>query len=192
MKKIIYGIQGGKGSFNEQAILKYIKDHDIKNASIKYLYTSEKVLREVSKGNIHFGLFAIHNSIGGIVGESLKAMSRYNFHIVKEFAIPIRHNLMKRKDVSLKEIDTIMAHPQVLAQCKSTLHRKYKDLVLTSGKGNQIDTATAAKELARNKISKTTAILGPRILADLYAFDTIDEDLQDDKTNNTGFLLVKR
>jgi len=57
--------------------------------------------------------FAIHNSIGGIVKESIYAMAKYKFAIVEEFAIQIAHALMIRKDAALKDVRTIMTHPQV-------------------------------------------------------------------------------
>lgn len=191
-KRIIFGIQGGKGSFNEQAILDYIERHSIKNYHVKYLYTSGKVLNHLDKGDIDFGLFAIHNSIGGIVGESIEAMSRHIFQVLEEFSIPIRHFLMKRKDVEIKEITMITAHPQVLKQCVQTLLKKYPTLKQQSGKGDLVDTAAAARAISLGKLSKVSAILGPRPLAEMYDFEIIDEDLQDDKTNKTAFLLVKK
>src|SRR6202043_2424300 len=41
----------------------------------------------VVEGTIDRGLFAIHNSAGGMVGESVAAMASYRFSIVEEFAI---------------------------------------------------------------------------------------------------------
>jgi len=187
---IIYGIQGGIGSFNEEAILCYIKLNTIRNHKIKYLYTSKKVLRQLYKGNIDYGLFAIQNSVGGVVTESIYAMSEYKFKIVEEFAIPIRHFLMKLKDA--KGIKSIMAHPQVLKQCKQTLEDKYPNIKKVSGKGDLMDTAKAAQALSKGKIDKRTAILGPKSLSKIYDLEIIDENLQDDKTNHTSFLLVKR
>ena len=73
--KIIFGIQGGKGSFNEEAILDYVKKHEIKKFQIKYLFTSEKVLRNLHEGNIDYGLFAIQNAGGGVVEESTHGMA---------------------------------------------------------------------------------------------------------------------
>ena len=189
---IVFGIQGGIGSFNEQAILKYISDKKIKNYKILYLYTSENVLRNVYGGNVDYGLFATTNSIGGIVTESVKAMSRYKFNIVADLDIPIQHFLMKRKDVDKNKLLKIMAHPQILKQCKTTLSKKFPNFQLESGKGIRIDTAKAAEALAKNKIAKTIAILGPKGLAELYDFDIIAENLQDDKINITSFLLIKR
>ena len=99
---------------------------------------------------------------------------------------------MKRKDTKESEINTIMAHPQVLKQCKSTLAKKYSNYSLKSGTGKLIDTAEAARALAEGKLSKKTAILGPQILSELHDFDVVAKNLQDDKTNNTSFLMVKR
>lgn len=201
-KKIIFGIQGGRGSFNEEAIMFHINKNKIKKFQIKYLYTSEKVLKNLHEGNIDFGLFAIQNAVGGVVEESTHAMAKYKFKIVEEFQILIRHFLMKRKNVPTSEINTIMAHSQNFRQCKVNLAKKYANLKQVSGQGDLIDTAKCAESLAKThlrqdyggqvKIDKNTAILGPKILSDIYDFDIIDEDLQDSKNNLTTFFLVSR
>ena len=188
---IIFGIQGGKGSFNEQAIMEYIQKNRIKKYKIKYLYTSEKVLRAVHEGAVDFGIFAIHNAAGGIVDESTYAMARYKFTIVEELAVEIRHCLMKRTDANTP-MTTIMAHPQVFRQCKKTLAMLYPNLVQHAGEGDLIDTAQAAKALAEGRVDRNTYILGPAILADLYHFNIVAKDLQDLQSNITSFFLVKR
>ena len=180
------------GSFNEQAIFHYLQKDKIANYKISYLYTSENVLRALYEGAIDYGLFAIHNSIGGIVNESIKAMSRYKCTILQEITIPIKHFLMKRKDVAQNKLTKIMAHSQVFKQCKKTLSGNFPDFVLESGKGNLVDTAKAAQALSIGKLPKTTAILGPKHLSELYNLEIIAENLQDDKINNTSFLLVTR
>lgn len=189
---LIYGIQGGVGSFNEEAILFYTNKNNIKDFRIKYLFTTEKVLKNLHEGNIDFGLFAIQNAVGGVVDESTHAMARYKFKIVDEFDVPVCHFLMKRKDVNTREIKTIMAHPQVFKQCRRTLAKKYSAFNLVSGHGDLVDTARAAWTLSKNKLPVDTAILGPKNLAKIYDLEIIDENLQDDKNNVTTFFLVKR
>lgn len=191
MQKHIYGIQGGKGSFNEQAVLDYLYRNQISDYEIKYLYTSERVLKELTEGLVNYGQFAVHNSAGGMVLESLHAMAKYSFEIVELFGIEITHHLMKRKDVEVSNIKTIMAHPQVLAQCKNNLLKKYPNLNLISGEGDLIDTAKAAEALSKNEVDKNTYILGPRILSEIYDFEVVDSNLQDLEKNITSFLLVK-
>ncbi|MFA6016907.1 MAG: prephenate dehydrogenase/arogenate dehydrogenase family protein [Patescibacteria group bacterium] len=191
-KKIIFGIQGGKGSFNEEAVIFYINKNKIKKFQIKYLFTSEKVLKNLHEGNIDYGLFAIQNAVGGVVEESTHAMARYKFKIVEEFQILISHFLMKRKDVGVKQIKTIMAHSQNFRQCKNNLEKKYLNLKQISGNGDLLDTARCAEALTKNKIDKNTAILGPKILAEIYELEIIAENLQDSQNNLTTFFLVSR
>ena len=191
-KKIIFGIQGGKGSFNEEA-LSFWQAKRVQNPfKVKYLFTTEKVLKNLHEGNIDFGLFAIQNAVGGVVEESTHAMAKYKFKIVKEFHILIRHFLMKRHDVPVGEIKTIMAHSQNFRQCKDNLAKKYPNIKQVSGVGDLLDTARCAETLAKGKINKNTAILGPKILAEIYNLDIIEENLQDSKNNLTTFFLVSR
>ena len=82
---LVFGIQGGRGSFNEQALHDYVMRHEIKNYRIRYLFTSERVLSALHKGDIDYGQFAIHNSIGGMVRESILAIARYKFFIIEDF-----------------------------------------------------------------------------------------------------------
>lgn len=192
LKYLVFGIQGGRGSFNEAALTYYVNHNNIVDYKVKYLFTTEKVLRNLHEGNIDFGLFAIHNAIGGVVEESTHAMARYKFKIVSEFAILITHCLMKRKDVSTSVIQQIMAHPQVFKQCTSTLSKKYADFKQVSGSGDLLDTAKAAWALAKGKIDKNTYILGPKILSYIYDFEVVDENLEDSKENLTSFFLVSR
>ena len=120
------------------------------------------------------------------------AMARYKFKIVEEFQILIRHFLMKRKDVDVSQIKIIMAHSQNFRQCKNNLAKKYPNLKQVSGQGDLLDTARCAEALAKNKIDRNTAILGPKILAKIYDLDIIDENLQDSENNLTTFFLVSR
>jgi hypothetical protein len=190
--KLIVGIQGGKGSFNEQAALHYLERIGAPNFEIKYLYTTENVLKQLHEGDIDRGQFAIHNSLGGIVTESIEAISRRKFHIVEEFAIKISHALMARPDADLEKIDTIMTHPQVLAQCKINLAAKYPRYRLTSGEGELIDSALVAKHLSEGDLPPTIAVMGSSALAQIYGLRIMENNLQDQQANYTSFLWVER
>lgn len=189
---VTFGIQGGKGSFNEEAINAYVLRSGVTDYHLKYLYTTQNVLAALHAGDIDIGQFAIHNSVGGIVDESINAMATYKFTITEEFAIKISHALMIRHDVVFSDITTVMTHPQVLAQCKRTLPKKYPHLNLTSGNGELIDSANVAKQLAAGKLPKNIAVMGSKVLAELYGLTIVEDNLQDAQENDTSFLLVKR
>lgn len=188
----IYGIQGGKGSFNEQALRTFCELHNIKNFRTSYLYTTQKVLENLSTGTIDFGVFAIVNSVGGLVEETLAVLGSYKYQVHNQITIPIKHYLMKRPDTEKDTIKTITAHPQVLTQCQNNLQTKYSEYKLQSGKGELIDTAKAAEALFSGTIKPDTYILGPKVLSEIYGFDIVDENLQDRDDNRTTFLIVKK
>ena len=189
---LVFGIQGGKGSFNEEAVNHYIKQVGIKKYKIKYLYTSTNVLKALHEGKIDRGQFAIHNSAGGIVDESIQAMANYKFRIIDKFAIKIAHAMMIREDAEFSEITTIMTHPQVLAQCKKSLQQRYPNLQQTSGEGKFVDHALVAKSLSEKKLQKHIATMGSKVLAKIYNLKIVEDNLQDLKENYTTFLQIER
>lgn len=190
-ERLVFGIQGGIGSFNEKAIVYYAETRGIVNYEIRYLFATEPVLRELSRGSIDRGQFAIHNTLGGLVDESLNAMGKYNFEVLEKFSIKIAHALMIRPDATLGEVTTIMTHPQVLAQCKDNLSKKYPTLKQTSGDGNLIDHAEVARLLHEKTLPKNIAVMGSNILAKVYSLTVIEDNLQDNDNNFTTFLIVK-
>jgi chorismate mutase/prephenate dehydratase len=143
-------------------------------------------------GEIDRGQFAVHNSSGGIVQETIEAVADYKFRIVEEFGIIISHFLMKKPGVTINSIDTIMKHPQVLKQCKATLERKYPNLDKHSGEGELIDHAKVAEALSEGKLGDNIAVMGPEILSSIYDLEIIEGNLQDNKENYTSFLMTAR
>lgn len=190
MRKRVVGIQGAKGSFNEEAFLKYADENGIRNFEIKYLHTTKKVLEALRNKEVRLGQFAIYNSIAGEVEETEEVISDYHFRIVETIELPIRHYLMKKKGVPV--LKKIMAHPQVFKQCKNNLQKKYPNLERVSGGGDLIDTARIAELIVKGVLDKTTGVLGPKVLTEIYdELEIADSDLQDSKDNVTTFLLVK-
>lgn len=190
--RLVVGIQGGKGSFNEEAARYYLSREPDQKFEIIYLYTSENVLKALEAGDIDRGQFAIHNSVGGLVHESAWAMADFRFSIVEEFGIKISHSLMIAKKARFEEIDTIMAHPQVFRQCKENLEKKYSKLKLKSGQGDLIDHAKVAELLGKGEMPNNIAIMGSKILADLHGLKIVENNLQDLDSNFTQFLWVER
>ena len=190
--RLMVGIQGGSGSFNEEAARYYLSRNDINEFEIKYLYTTDNVLNALHRGQIDRGQFAIHNSTGGIVQETVEASCKYRFKIVEQFSIKISHALMIRKDTSLDKIDTIMTHPQVLKQCRKNLEEKYSKLTCTCGEGELIDHSNVAKHLSEGKLTSNIATMGSKVLAEIYDLKIVEDNLQDLENNYTSFLWVER
>jgi prephenate dehydrogenase len=190
--RLLVGIQGGRGSFNEEAARHLLGRAPDVPYELVYLHTTENVLRALHEGAVDRGLFAIHNSVGGMVGESVEAMARYRFAIIEEFAIKIAHALMVAPGADVSAVDTVMTHPQVLAQCRTTLAARHPALRQTSGEGDLIDHAKVAELLGRGELAATIATMGSSVLAEIHGLRIIDVDLQDLDENFTSFLWVQR
>ncbi len=194
---LVIGIQGGQGSFNEEAVGHYIQKTKLEaptfeNFAIKYLYTSKGVMEALCQGEISRGQCAIYNSTGGYVEETTSALEKYPVQIVEQFEIKIAHALMIRPEAHFSEITTVMGHPQVFAQCRETLKQKYPHLKQVSGEGDLVDNAKAAEWLGSGKLPSGTAVMGSRHLAEIYGLQVVEDNLQDLKENYTRFILVEK
>src|SRR5262249_5717909 len=80
-ERLVVGIQGARGSFNEEAARYYLSRTPDVPFELKYLHTTENVLKHLHEGLVDRGQFAIHNSLGGIVMETVQATAKYRFDI---------------------------------------------------------------------------------------------------------------
>ena len=184
-------IQGGPGSFNEEAAREYLSQSE-REAKLDYRYTSAEVTAALLADEAGLGLMAIENSVGGVVYESIEALAAGEFRVVKYRDILVVHALLTRPGVGLAEIDAIISHPQALKQCRQTLAEKYPEIAKRAGDGEMLDQATAAKALAAGELPDTTAVLASRVCADLYDLDIAASGLQDSDDNLTTFLVIER
>ncbi len=185
------GIQGGRGSFNEHAAMNNLAKHGIPEYQLRYLHTTENVLKSLENHEIDFGQFALRNSLGGEVEESIEAMAGRNFSIVGTYQIKISHALMISPRAQITDIKTIITHPQVLRQCEHNLKRLYSSIKLSVCRGELIDPAKVAELLAKDKLPKSVATVSNKFLAQIHNLKVVAEDLQDSDDNYTTFLLVK-
>lgn len=185
--KIKIGVMGARGSFSEMAGELYIRDMSLEGAEIIPLISAEKVLSELTTGNIDLGLFPIENSNGGIVIEAVEAMAKYRFAIEKMFEMDVHHHLLVRPGTVASHIDTIASHDQALKQCRMYLKRVWPQADIMPYK----DTAAAAEALHGGDLPDTTAVIAPRRAAKLYELDILEESVQDLKFNYTTFVVAK-
>ena len=182
------GIQGGKGSFCDEAAVVFAKNHGIENIKIEYLITSDSVLDAVEEGKVDFGIFAMENAQGGVVIESVEALARHQCEIVEMFYIPISQNLLTRRGVFIGDITEIHSHQQALRQCRDYLAEHFWTRPLIE----EDDTAEAARRLKEGKLPKTSGVIAPKACADLYGLVIVQENIHDLKNNLTLFIGVKK
>ena len=186
----VVGIQGGRGSYNDSAIRRYLADNPRPGWQVRHLYTTPEVFQALEDGEISFGQFAIYNTVGGLYEESLSVLGSYRFTIVDRYTIRIAHALMIRTDASLDQVDTILTHPEVLKQCRRNLAAKYSHLEQRLGHGDLTDPSRIAEQLAAGRLPASVAVLSNPLLASIHGLHTVEEELQDDPDSESTFLLV--
>ena len=185
------GIQGGAGSFNDEALQYYMQTQGVSIYEPVYLHTTARVLEALQEGRVARGQFTIHSTIGGLVEESVALLGRYRFEVIDWYTRPTRHCLIGRPEVDLASVKTLMTHPQVLKECRQNLARRYPHLEQTVAAGEQIDPAAVAQALSEDRLPATIATLSSRALAAVYGLKILDTELQDSPDNATTFLFVR-
>ena len=182
------GIQGGKGSFSEQAAHEFAKNHGLESAEIVYQISSEHVLEGVENGETNYGIFAMENAQGGVVIESVEALAKFRCEIIEMFHIPITQNLLGLAGTHVDDVTEIHSHQQALRQCKDYLSEHFWTRPLIEDD----DTAEAARRLSEGKLPKTAGVIANKACADLYGLEILQESIHDLKHNLTLFLGVKK
>jgi prephenate dehydratase len=182
------GIQGGKGSFSEQAAHEFAKNYGLESAEIVYQISSEHVLEGVENGETNYGIFAMENAQGGVVIESVEALAKFRCEIIEMFHIPITQNLLGLAGTHVGDVTEIHSHQQALRQCKDYLSEHFWTRPLIEDD----DTAEAARRLSEGKLPKTAGVIANKACADLYGLEILQESIHDLKHNLTLFLGVKK
>ena len=126
------GVMGIRGSFSEEAALEYARDNNLGEVEIVELLTTEKVLRAVEAGDIDIGIFALENSNGGVVYESVYAMAAHRFRVVDLFEIDVNHTLLVHPSLPGREsIERIASHQQAIRQCRMWLRHHFPTTLVT-------------------------------------------------------------
>ena len=186
MKSVKIGIQGGKGSFSEEAAQVFAVNHGIDNHEILYLISSKAVLKDVESGKVNFGILAMENAQGGVVIESVEAMAEYRCRIFEMFHISVSQNLLAKENIYIGDITEIHSHQQALRQCKDYLAEHFWTRPLIEAD----DTAEVARRLSQGKLPNTTGVVGSKYCAELYGLNILEEDIHDLKHNLTLFLGI--
>jgi prephenate dehydratase len=112
-------------------------------------------------------------------------MPTSGLHIVGEWFLPIRNQLMAPKGATLKGLKTVESHVMALGQCRNFI-RKHRIRPIVAA-----DTAGSAREVAE-RADKTRAAIASRLAAEIYGLDILAEDIEDESHSTTRFIVLSR
>ena len=135
--------------------------------------TFEDCFAALVAGDVDLGMIPIENSVAGRVADIHHLMPTAGLHIIAEWFLPIRNQLMAPKGASLKTIRTVQSHVMALGQCRNIIRElKLKPVVAA-------DTAGSAREVAEAK-DATRAAIASRLAAEIYGLDILKENVEDE------------
>ena len=145
--------------------------------------TFEDAFNAVESGDADLGMIPIENTLAGRVADIHYLLPQSRLHIVGEYFMPIRFQLMVLPGVTKDEIKTVHSHVHALGQCRKIVRANGWKAVVAG------DTAGAAK-LVSEMGDRSMAALAPRLAADLYGLEIIAENVEDSENNVTRFVVL--
>ncbi len=146
--------------------------------------TIDGVFDSVRRADVLYGVVPIENSTEGAVSTTTDALLDGGVVIREERVAPIAQALATRAR-SLTEIDTVISHPQGLAQCRGWLSRN-----LTNVRWVQAPSTAQAVRDALN--DPRSAAIASRLAAELNGLPVLNASIQDREDNATRFVVLAR
>jgi prephenate dehydratase len=175
-KKIIF--QGERGANSDLACREAYPDYEPVPCP-----TFEDCFTAIQNGDVDLGMIPIENSVAGRVADIHHLMPTAKLHIIGEWFLPIRNQLMAPKGASLDTIKSVQSHIMALGQCRKVI----RELKLTPVIG--ADTAGSAREIAEAN-DLTRAAIGSRLAAEIYGLDILKENVEDESNSTTRFIVL--
>jgi prephenate dehydratase len=147
--------------------------------------TFEDAFASIAAGEAELGMIPIENSVAGRVADIHHLMPTSDLHIVAEYFLPVRHQLMAPKGAQLSGIKSVESHVMALGQCRNIIRRLGLKPIVAA------DTAGSAREVAERG-DKTRAAIASRLAAEIYGLDILAEDVEDEAHNTTRFVVLAR
>lgn len=147
--------------------------------------TFEECFTRVERGDADLAMIPIENTLAGRVADIHHLLPRSDLHIIGEYFLPIRFQLMALPGVKIGDIRAVYSHVHALGQCRNIIQEHgWKPIVAA-------DTAGSARMVSESN-QRDIAALAPRLAADHYKLDILAEDVEDAAHNTTRFVILSR
>ncbi len=177
---VLVGFQGEHGASGEVAVHAYDPDM-IPIPCARFI----DVVDGIKKGIFNMGILPIENSLEGGVNEVDDLLVKNDLYLCGEIKQALNYALLSLPDSDYRGIKEVYSHPQALEHCCGFITRNHME-----GKP-YYDSAGAARMVAETKPHAAAAIASP-LCAGLYYLRVIKENIEDDPSMFTRFVLVSK
>lgn len=178
---------GPAGTFTEDAL------HGALAEGVEYEPLRTPTIRDailaVEQGEADRALVPFENSIEGSVRVTLDtlAFDAQGVSVVGEHDFSVRAHLIAERPLELSAIETVLSHPQPLAQCARFLREQLPQAEHVTA----TSTAEAVRMVCESPNSyPSAAAIGARSAADLYGGLVLAEGIEDEANNVTRFVWI--
>ncbi len=174
-------IQGAEGSNHH----KVAQDFYGSNIMLKECLSFDVLVDSLLDKSVSQAVMALENTIAGSIIPNYALIDKNNLHICGERYLNIHHHLMALPNQKIEDISEVCSHPMALLQCKE-FFKKHPHIKLVE----DVDTAEVAKRIAKNQL-KGIAAIAPKIAADIFELEVIEDEIQTIKDNSTRFVIIQ-
>lgn len=147
--------------------------------------TFEETIGAVQSGAADYAVVPVENSLYGRIADIHHILPESGLHIIGEYYLPIRMNLLGIPGTTLADITAVQSLSVALGQCRKFIaNHKLRTI-------NAVDTAGSAREVAQ-KGDRSVAAIASRFAAEIYGLEVIAENIEDAAHNTTRFLIMAR
>jgi prephenate dehydratase len=196
---------GPPGTFSEEALAAAAPEFEPVPVG-----TLREVVLAVQRGTVERAIVPFENALEGGVDPVLDALALEapDVALIGEHVQPVVHNLVGPDGLELHEIETVLSHPQALAQCARWLAERLPHAVTVP----TASTADAVRDVAGDAPHRNAgdggggashggpvreiagrpgrAAIGPRLAAERYGTRVLAEAIEDEPGNATRFALL--
>ena len=176
------GYQGIRGAYSEEALITYFGEE----MEAQAFDTFEGVFKAVRDGKIRYGVVPVENSSTGDIKDVYDLLIAHELKVVGEQYLQIKHHLLGLPGSLVGDIQKVYSHTQGIEQCGSFLstHPSITPVAYSN-------TAKSAA-LVEKTGDKHIAAIGSRRAAAIYNLAILKENIQDNVTNSTRFLVIAK
>jgi prephenate dehydratase len=147
--------------------------------------TFEDAFAAVRSGRADLAMIPIENSVAGRVADIHHLMPTSGLHIIAEYFLPVRHQLLAPRGATLRTIKSVESHVMALGQCRKIIRKLNLKPVVAA------DTAGSAREVSERG-DPTCAAIASQLAARTYKLAILKRNIEDEKHNTTRFIVLSR
>lgn len=172
--------QGSPGAFSDLACRSVYPEIETLPCS-----SFEDAFLAVQNDDAQLAMIPIDNTLAGRVADVHHLLPNSGLKIIGEHFQPIHHCLLAIDTAEIEDLELVHSHVHAIPQCRKLIRElKLKPFVYA-------DTAGAAAKVAADGKTNQAAIASS-LAADIYDLKILKENIQDDQTNTTRFIILSK